>query len=188
VLHGRLVRPADLKRVSPLIELLGEFAPHSRAKRPRRWRLMDRVKGAVPIRVPESGPGSPECRSDGLAVGGRRGAGAGQGGCTPEIKSIPPFHEQKWGQSTMYCAHYGGPVGQSTVAPKETHPGQRQPGPARPQCRPQRAPALLPNQPTMGPPMVVEPRKATDQKDMTRPRICGELWQLQDAVCPAERS
>src|SRR5450830_954837 len=44
-----------------------------------------------------------------------------------------------------------------------------------PNAKPQRAPTTSANQPTMGPPMVVEPRKAIDQNDMTRPRICGEL-------------
>src|ERR1700690_3638022 len=44
-----------------------------------------------------------------------------------------------------------------------------------PNAKPQRAPATSANQPTIGPPMVVEPRKAIDQNDITRPRICGEL-------------
>ena len=39
----------------------------------------------------------------------------------------------------------------------------------------QLVPATSANQPTTGPPMVVEPRNDTVQKDMTRPRICGEL-------------
>ena len=44
-----------------------------------------------------------------------------------------------------------------------------------PNARPQRAPATSANQPTIGPPMVVDPRNAIDQNDITRPRICGEL-------------
>src|SRR5512140_2227771 len=44
-----------------------------------------------------------------------------------------------------------------------------------PKARPQRAPASSANQPTIGPPKVVVPRKATVQSDMTRPRIFGEL-------------
>jgi aryl-alcohol dehydrogenase-like predicted oxidoreductase len=49
VLHGRLVRPADLKRVSPLIELLGELA-RAHGKTPAQVALNWIVcKGAVPI-------------------------------------------------------------------------------------------------------------------------------------------
>jgi aryl-alcohol dehydrogenase-like predicted oxidoreductase len=49
VLHGRLVRPADLKRVSPLIKLLGEFA-RTHGKTPAQVALNWIVcKGAVPI-------------------------------------------------------------------------------------------------------------------------------------------
>ena len=44
-----------------------------------------------------------------------------------------------------------------------------------PNAKPQRAPAASANQPTMGTPTVVDPRKAIDQNDITRPRICGEL-------------
>lgn len=57
-------------------------------------------------------------------------------------------------------------IAPKTVAIKAARP---------PNARPQRAPATSANQPTMGPPMVVEPRKAIVQKDMTRPRICGAL-------------
>ena len=46
---------------------------------------------------------------------------------------------------------------------------------APPTANPQRAPATSANQPTIGAPIVVEPRKAIDQKAITRPRICGEL-------------
>ena len=49
VLHGRMVRPADLQRVSPLIELLGELAGRH-AKTPAQVALNWIVcKGAVPI-------------------------------------------------------------------------------------------------------------------------------------------
>jgi aryl-alcohol dehydrogenase-like predicted oxidoreductase len=49
VLHGRLIRPADLKRVSPLIELLGELASRHN-KTPAQVALNWIVcKGAVPI-------------------------------------------------------------------------------------------------------------------------------------------
>jgi aryl-alcohol dehydrogenase-like predicted oxidoreductase len=49
VLHGRLIRPSDLQRVSPLIELLGELA-RSHAKTPAQVALNWIVcKGAVPI-------------------------------------------------------------------------------------------------------------------------------------------
>jgi aryl-alcohol dehydrogenase-like predicted oxidoreductase len=49
VLHGRLIRPADLKRVSPLIELLGELAGRH-GKTPAQVALNWIVcKGAVPI-------------------------------------------------------------------------------------------------------------------------------------------
>ena len=49
-----------------------------------------------------------------------------------------------------------------------------------PRASPQRSPATWANQPTAGPPMVVEPKKAIDQKDITRPRIWGELdsWRM----------
>ena len=42
-----------------------------------------------------------------------------------------------------------------------------------PRARPQRAPSHSAHQPTIGPPRVVEPRKATDHSAMTRPRIRG---------------
>ena len=49
MLHGRLIRPADLKRVSPLIELLGELAGRH-SKTPAQVALNWIVcKGAVPI-------------------------------------------------------------------------------------------------------------------------------------------
>ena len=49
ILHGRLVRPADLKKVSPLIELLGELA-RSHGKTSAQVALNWIVcKGAVPI-------------------------------------------------------------------------------------------------------------------------------------------
>ena len=49
-----------------------------------------------------------------------------------------------------------------------------------PNASPQRGPATSANQPTAGPPIVVVPRKAIDQNDITRPRICGELpnWMM----------
>jgi aryl-alcohol dehydrogenase-like predicted oxidoreductase len=49
VLHGRLVRRADLQRVSPLVELLGELG-RSHGKTPAQVALNWIVcKGAVPI-------------------------------------------------------------------------------------------------------------------------------------------
>jgi aryl-alcohol dehydrogenase-like predicted oxidoreductase len=49
MLHGRLIRPADLKRASPLIELLGELAGRH-GKTPAQVALNWIVcKGAVPI-------------------------------------------------------------------------------------------------------------------------------------------
>ena len=50
--------------------------------------------------------------------------------------------------------------------------------------RPARAPATAINQPTIGPPIGVEPWKATNHSDITRPRISGAAvsWRVELAI------
>ncbi len=80
ILHGRLVRRADLQRITPLLELLGGLAKRygkTLAQVALNWIV---CKGAVPIPGAKNPPpGCRKCRGAGLASGNRRGGGARPG-------------------------------------------------------------------------------------------------------------